>query len=153
MDYVQWLRSKVGHETVFLNCVAAAITDGKGRILLQKRRDRSLWGFPGGIMELGESAAQALHREVREETGLLTGITRQIGIYSKYMDRYPNGDRAQTLTMFFHCEVLGATHEPVDPETLDLCYFNPSSVPELVNRQHRDMLSDFLENSTETFIR
>ncbi|WP_399562851.1 NUDIX domain-containing protein [uncultured Streptococcus sp.] len=32
-------------------------------MLLQRRADRGTWGLPGGAIELGESAAEALMRE------------------------------------------------------------------------------------------
>ena len=35
-------------------------------VLLQKRTDNELWGLPGGAMNIGESVAQAVVREVRE---------------------------------------------------------------------------------------
>lgn len=48
--------------------VAACIRDEEGRILLLRRNDGdNLWGFPGGAMELGERAAEAVVREVYEE--------------------------------------------------------------------------------------
>jgi len=46
---------------------------GTGRVLLVRRgRPPRLgeWGIPGGAVELGETAAEAARREVREETGL-----------------------------------------------------------------------------------
>jgi mutator protein MutT len=50
---------------------AVIIRDGK--ILLEKRRSepaKGKWSIPGGLVELGESAEQAVIREVKEETGL-----------------------------------------------------------------------------------
>ncbi len=73
--------------------VAVVIHDERGRILLEKRSDSSLWGFPGGRIEPGESVTEAAVREVREETGLDVEVTRLIGVYSELADRivtYPD---------------------------------------------------------------
>lgn len=51
-----------------------ALTVKDGRVLLvQRGRDpnRGLWGFPGGLVETGESLAGAAVRELREETGIV----------------------------------------------------------------------------------
>ena len=48
------------------------VTDGRGNVLVQDRRDRSWPGitFHGGHVEPGESFVKAAIREVYEETGL-----------------------------------------------------------------------------------
>jgi 8-oxo-dGTP diphosphatase len=54
-------------------CVGAIVRDGAGRLLLIKRGhdpDAGKWSLPGGRIEPGETDAQALVREMREETGL-----------------------------------------------------------------------------------
>jgi ADP-ribose pyrophosphatase YjhB (NUDIX family) len=54
-------------------CVGAVVHDGAGRLLLIRRGHepgRGLWSLPGGRVEGSESAAEAVEREVREETGL-----------------------------------------------------------------------------------
>ena len=54
--------------------VTAVVTNDQGELLLQKRTDNDLWGLPGGAMNIGESVAQAVIREVKEETTLDVGI-------------------------------------------------------------------------------
>ncbi|WP_374230878.1 (deoxy)nucleoside triphosphate pyrophosphohydrolase [Humibacter sp. RRB41] len=53
--------------------VAAVITRGDGVLACRRNADREaggLWEFPGGKVEVGESAADALAREIREELGV-----------------------------------------------------------------------------------
>jgi 8-oxo-dGTP diphosphatase len=63
-------------------CVGAVVTDGRGRLLLIQRGHepgKGLWSLPGGRVEPGETAAEALVREMEEETGLTVEPGRLIG--------------------------------------------------------------------------
>ncbi len=54
-------------------CVGAVVHDAHGRLLVVRRGtppDRGSWSVPGGRVEAGESDAEAVVREVAEETGL-----------------------------------------------------------------------------------
>src|SRR5262249_5462069 len=51
--------------------VGALIFDGADRVLMIRTHKWSnLWGIPGGKIEFGETAEEALRREIREETNL-----------------------------------------------------------------------------------
>jgi len=140
-DYISWLRSQVGAAPIQLNFAAACIGDGD-HILLQRRSDHDAWGFPGGGIELGESAEAAAVREAREETGLLIRIDNLLGVYTKYQHGYPNGDVAQPITVFFRASRLGGRLRRDGEETLELRYFPLAEVPALFNRQHEDACAD-----------
>lgn len=43
-----------------------------------KQPNKGQWGYPGGHVELGETAFQAAERELREETGIRGEATRYI---------------------------------------------------------------------------
>jgi 8-oxo-dGTP diphosphatase len=63
-------------------CVGAIVTDGQGRLLMIKRGHdpgAGLWSIPGGRIEPGETDAEALVREMIEETGLAVEVGRLIG--------------------------------------------------------------------------
>lgn len=63
-------------------CVGAVIKDDQGRLLLIKRGHApaaGLWSLPGGRIEPGETDAEALVREMREETGLVIDPGQHIG--------------------------------------------------------------------------
>jgi ADP-ribose pyrophosphatase YjhB (NUDIX family) len=65
-----------------IGCVGAVIKDDRGRLLLIKRGHApgaGLWSLPGGRIEPGETDAEALVREMREETGLAVEPGQLIG--------------------------------------------------------------------------
>lgn len=56
-----------------IKVAVSACIQHENRFLLVLRRNapaRDLWAFPGGSMDVGETVAQAVIREVAEETGL-----------------------------------------------------------------------------------
>ncbi len=63
-------------------CVGAVVTDGRGRLLMIKRGREpgaGLWSIPGGRIEPGETDAEALVREMLEETNLAVAVGRLLG--------------------------------------------------------------------------
>ncbi|MFF0306635.1 NUDIX hydrolase [Streptosporangium sp. NPDC004379] len=62
--------------------MGAIVRDGSGRLLLVRRGrppGEGLWSVPGGRVEPGESDAEAVAREVLEETGLTVAVGRLAG--------------------------------------------------------------------------
>lgn len=149
-DYIRWLREHIGHAPVQLNFVAACVV-ADDQVLLQRRADDGTWGFPGGAIELGESAEQALLREVAEETGLRIRISGMLGVYTKYWHTYPNGDKAQPITIFFRCARIGGTLSADDSESLELGLFPLNGAPPLINRQHEDAWADLRAGRKNVF--
>lgn len=63
-------------------CVGAVVTDEQGRLLvIQRGHDpgAGLWSIPGGRIEPGETDAQALVRELLEETNMQIKVGKLIG--------------------------------------------------------------------------
>jgi len=53
---------------------ALCLIEHEGRMLMLSQRHRSGWTFPGGLLNRGENASDAVVREVEEETGLLVRV-------------------------------------------------------------------------------
>ena len=149
MNYIQNIRKKVGKDKIILNFTCGILSQS-GKILLQKRADKGTWGLPGGAIELGESALEALVREFYEETGIEVRAEKLLNVYTKYSDSYPNGDEAQVLTILYlvASETSIFTNFFTNEETLELGFFDRRDIQNItiVNQQHQDMINDFFEN-------
>ena len=65
------------------------------------------WEFPGGKIELNESAEEALHREIREELGI------RINIVYEFQCLHHTYDDGISITMIpFVCELINGQEKP-----------------------------------------
>jgi 8-oxo-dGTP pyrophosphatase MutT (NUDIX family) len=132
--YMRALREKLGAQLVLMPGVTAIVRDAGGNVLLQRRRDDGRWGLPGGAIEPGEAPAQALVREVFEETGLRVRPLRVLGVFGgteNFRIRYGNGDVVEYTIVTFECAIEGGTLEPQDDESLELRFVPPAEVARL----------------------
>jgi 8-oxo-dGTP pyrophosphatase MutT (NUDIX family) len=134
---------------------SAAIFDAAGRLLLQRRSDNGYWGLPGGGMDLGESVAQTVVREVREETGYEVEVVRLIGVYSDpahSVINYPDGNRVQSIVCLFECRVVGGAPALSD-ETTALEWFSLDALPRPFVPNHVIRIRDIRARQTAAFFR
>ncbi len=80
--------------------VVAAVIEKNGRVLVCRRRPDQAhpgkWEFPGGKVELGETPAEALARELEEELGVRAVIGGEL---ARYPYAYPG--KPLFLLIFF----------------------------------------------------
>lgn len=80
--YLRDLRARVGTTRLLLPSVTGVVRDVAGRVLLVQQHDDQRWSTPGGAIEPDETPANAVVREVWEETGLLVAPVRVLGVYA-----------------------------------------------------------------------
>ena len=133
-EYMRSLREAVGPRLLLVPGVAAVIRDDRGRLLLQLRAEDGRWSLPAGAIDPGESPADAVVREVYEETGLEVEPVRLLGVFGGergFRHRYPGGEEAEFTVVVFECEARGGRLRGVDGETAELRYFAVDDLPPL----------------------
>jgi ADP-ribose pyrophosphatase YjhB (NUDIX family) len=103
--------------------VSNVIPERNGRILLLRRAiepSYGRWAFPGGYMELGESAQEGAEREALEEVGLRVKAGGLVGVYTRVT-------QAVVVLVFRSAKVSG--RPAAGPETLELAWFRPEQIP------------------------
>ncbi|MCS6872314.1 MAG: NUDIX domain-containing protein [Anaerolineae bacterium] len=153
-EYIRQIRAKIGHDLLYMPGVIAVINNPQGETLLQRRSDNGLWSLVGGIPDPGEEPADALAREVLEETGMIVRPMRVVGIYSEPdgVVHYPNGDVMMFLSVIFECEPISGEPRVTDDESLEVRYFAPDQLPEMDPRHKRYLLQALRKNPQTDFV-
>ncbi|WP_035287783.1 NUDIX hydrolase [Clostridium sp. KNHs214] len=146
MDYVKYIRDRVGHDPINLTGVNVLIINKDNKVLLQRRGTFPYkWGLVGGITELGEALEDTAIREVKEESGLDIKDLNLLGTTSGencYID-FPNGDKAYFLTVGYFTKNFSGTLKIDDLETKELKFFSYEELPNNIPNSHRIMLNKY----------
>ena len=120
----------------------AIITDERGRVLLLKHRFRpgSGWGIPGGYINKGEHAADALRRELREEAGL---ELQDVKLFAARTFKRP-----QQVEIIFLCRAAGEPRQ-LNYEIEKAEWFEFADLPKLPTDQ-LDLLNQVLHDGART---
>ena len=127
-----------------LDVAAGILCDSRGRILIAERlgggQFQGLWEFPGGKIVAGESAPQALSRELAEELGI------EVTACSSFMSlRHEYDDRIVAIEFFivseWNSDPVGREGQElrwVPAESLDADELLPADVPvvEALRQRH-----------------
>lgn len=89
----------------------AVVVDSAGRVLLVRDGDAEAWYAPGGTLQPGESLAEGVVREVREETGIEIEPKRPHGVTDAVV-RCAGDSVAEELSF----SVVTYAAEPVETE-------------------------------------
>lgn len=148
----------------FRTNVAALILDSKGRLLICERCNcPGNWQFPQGGVDPGETLREALHREVKEEVGLLPRHYKVLQKRDGYRYLYPpevrikklrkHGNHGQEQT-YYLCQLkpkapkIDVAQNP--PEFSDYRWIQPASfklkwLPDFKRDVYREVLRDFFQ--------
>jgi ADP-ribose pyrophosphatase YjhB (NUDIX family) len=114
------------HASPLVGAEAVIVQDGK--IMLIKRSDSGLWAVPGGLVEVGETLAEAAERELHEETGVEGKVTQLLGIFDSRLWR------SKTKAQLYHVIFLAEAADPIPKpsnEATEIAFFEEANLPVL----------------------
>ena len=133
---------KYPHPSVTTDNVIFGFDGQTVKVLLIERGGepyKGYWAFPGGFLEMDESAEEGARRELMEETGLTTGVVRQFHAFSA-----PGRDpRERVLTIAFYSLVRMSEVKGMD-DARRAEWFPLTEMPRLAF-DHEEMLRVALE--------
>ena len=142
-DALGLLELEAGPATPKVDVRAVVFRDEK--ILLVKEPDDGGWSTPGGWADVGETAAEAAVREVREESGYRVQARRLISAYDRDRQGHPPIPY-HVYKLVFLCEIVDHDPSPlVDTDGVE--FFGENELPDLsLSRVTRPQIRRFFEH-------
>lgn len=130
---------KYPRPAVTTDCVVFTKEEEPKVLLIQRGNEpyKGCWAFPGGFMNMEETAEECAVRELKEETGLTVNQIQQIGAYSK-VDRDPRG---RTVSIAYLAIVDAPTAVAGMDDAAKAAWFPLASLPDLAF-DHKDIMAD-----------
>jgi mutator protein MutT len=126
--------------------VGAILVDENGRLFLSKRGEQArnetgLWEFPGGAVEFGETLADALKREMREEYG----IEIEVGELLDVVDHILPAESQHWVSPTYICCIISGEPRLLEPGKCSaIGWFEPGKVPHNLSVITRENLEHYL---------
>jgi mutator protein MutT len=124
--------------------VGGVILNEKKEVLLQKRGEKAknevgCWKLPGGAIEWGETAEEALKREIREELGV---VEVEIKKFVYYFDDILVGERQHWVVPFYLCRIKNGEPKNMEPGKIDeIRWFPLTKLPKNLAFGTKEVLS------------
>ena len=145
-DYLKKIREKVGHAPILVPHSVVLLFNEKNEILLEERLDDGYFDFPGGGIDLGETAEDAASRELLEETGLIADELEFFKLYTGEITHYiyANGDEIYGVDSVYICRKYHGELKPQDDEVKALKFYSLNKLPEKIWIRNTQILKDYL---------
>ena len=147
MDYIKELRKRTDHMPLVLPHSVVVLFNENNDILLEERSDDGYFDFPGGSIDLKESAEDAARRELLEETGLEALELELFNVYSGEITHYVyfNGDEIYGVDAVYICRKYHGEMKPQAEEVKVLSFHDLHNMPEKMSIRNKAIIEDLLK--------
>ena len=144
MDYIKELRKRTNHMPLVLPHSVVVLFNENNEILLEERSDDGYFDFPGGSIDLKESAEEAASRELLEETGLEALELELFKVYSGEITYYVyfNGDEIYGVDLVYLCHKYKGELKPQPEEVKSLKFYKLSEMPSKMSIRNKQIIED-----------
>lgn len=135
-----------GYQTPKVDVRGVIFQDDK--LLMVKEKLDNRWSLPGGFCDIGQSAAENIIKEVKEESGYDVVPTKLLAVWDKNKHPHPP-EPFHYYKLFIQCEIIGG--QPMAGiETSDIKFFPESHIPNLsANRVVESQIKTLFEFSRD----
>ncbi|GAB1421519.1 NUDIX hydrolase [Anaerolineales bacterium] len=109
--------------------VRAAIFDEDRVLMVRELSDDGRWTLPGGWCDVGDTPAESVKKEVKEEAGYEVEVVKLAAVLDRAREGHPPYPFS-TYKLLFICKVVGGDGDHIHKhETGDLHYFPIDALP------------------------
>ena len=113
-------------------------------VLMEERADDGFYDFPGGAIEIGESAEDAAARELEEETGLKAKSLSFFKLYSGPITyyRYPDGNEIYGVDAVYICKEYEGNIIEQKEEVKVARFYRIEDIPNKLSPRNKQIILD-----------
>ena len=98
-------------------------------LLVREIADAERWTLPGGWADVNDTPTQAVIREVLEESGFETQVTKLLAVYDREQQKHTPSFPYSVYELFFHCQIIGGQPQ-LNHEVSEIAFFGETELLE-----------------------
>lgn len=150
-EFITQLRSKIGHDMLWLSGATAVIQrESDQKILLVRRSDNGRWTPITGIVDPGENPALTVVREAQEEANVRIEVVAFAQLKADPPQQFSNGDRCQFLDHTFYCRYVSGQACVNDEESSEVRWASREEIDDLCGERMIDRIDAALDYQNGT---